>query len=244
MDRQGLATTDPTALTGRGPDLRLLIEFLTAPAAVRQGRVVSGGVLVLRGSAGIGKSALLDVVSAQAVASGTLVLRATAIASEVDIGFAALSQLLGHALPLLPRLSRRERSVLSAALTHADTGARSIVEIADAVTALLRACAATETAGMPPFGPALVIVDDAQWVDRASAAVLRSVVPTLRSSPVRVLLAERAGSHTFLDTAAHRQHQLLPLTDEAAELLLRRQVPASSPTVRARIIREAGGHPL
>src|SRR3712207_1693976 len=99
MDRQALNGTDPTALTGRDADLRLLMEALAAPMAARQPHVASAGLVVLRGSAGIGKSALLNVVIAQAEASGTRVLHATGAPSEVDIGLASLTQLLGPALP-------------------------------------------------------------------------------------------------------------------------------------------------
>ena len=87
-------------LTGRAGDLELIRSFV-GMAAVR------GGVLLLSGEPGVGKTALLDAAASEASASGLRVLRAGGAEFEADISFSGLNQLL---LPLLEDLSRLDGS--------------------------------------------------------------------------------------------------------------------------------------
>ena len=99
--------TEP--LTGRAGDLELIRSFV-GMAAVR------GGVLLLSGEPGVGKTALLDTAASEASASGLWVLRAGGAEFEADISFSGLNQLLLPLLEDLNRLDASHRDALSVAL--------------------------------------------------------------------------------------------------------------------------------
>src|SRR5580693_9664967 len=128
-------------------------------------RVGRSGALVLEGEAGVGKSALLDY--AVASASDLRVLRAVAVESEMELAFAALHQLCA---PLLDRLDglpgpQREALATTFGLSAGTVPDRFFVGLA--VLGLLSEAAEA--------GPLLCVIDDAQWLDRASAQALAFV---------------------------------------------------------------------
>jgi predicted ATPase len=147
-------------------------------AAVRAGR---SGALVLRGEAGIGKTALLE--HAVASASGLRVLRATAVESEMELAFAALHQLCG---PMLDRVDRLPGPQLAALATTFGVRAGPAPDrffVGLAVLSLLSEVAEERSV--------LCVVDDAQWLDRASAQALGFVARRLMAESVALLLAAR-----------------------------------------------------
>ena len=148
---------------------------------VRSGQ---SGVLVLRGEAGVGKSALLDHLRGRA--SGCRLARLAGVESEMELAFAGLHQLCAPMLDRLERLPVVQRDALQAAfgLTHDDPPDRFLVGLA--VLSLL-ADAAEQS-------PVVCLVDDAQWLDRVSAQTLAFVARRLLAERVALVFAVREPS--------------------------------------------------
>jgi hypothetical protein len=136
--------------------------------AVRQG---ASRTLVLRGDAGIGKTALLEY----AVASATdlRVLRAAGVESEMELAFAALHQLCGPMLDALGQLPGPQREALSIVFGRSAGPRPDPFMVGLAVLSLMSECAEER--------PLLCVVDDAQWLDRATAQTLTLVARRLRA---------------------------------------------------------------
>jgi DNA-binding CsgD family transcriptional regulator len=166
---------DGPVLRGRGRESASLEALLDG---VRAGR---SGVLVLRGEPGVGKSALLE--SATAAVPGVRVLRAAGIESEMELAFAGLHQLCVPIVDGLDRLPAPQRDALGAAfgLTAGVGPDRFLVGLA--VLTLL-----SDAAGEQPL---VCVVDDLQWLDRASRETLAFVARRLLADPVGMILATR-----------------------------------------------------
>jgi DNA-binding CsgD family transcriptional regulator len=149
-----------------------------------------GSTLLLRGEPGIGKTALLEYAIESA--SGFRIARADGVESEMELAFAALHQLCAPMLDLLDRLPDPQRDALGVAfgLLAGEPPDRFLVGVA--VLSLL-----SEAAGERPL---LCVVDDAQWLDRASAQALAFAARRLLAEPVALLFATRepAGEFTGL----------------------------------------------
>jgi DNA-binding CsgD family transcriptional regulator len=214
-------------LMGRDHHLDVIRAFVReAPAA--------GQALLLSGDAGVGKSALLDAAAELATEAGTRVLRAAGAACE-DLSFAALNQLL---LPLradIDQLGDLLRNALNVALGWTDGPVPDRLVVSNAVLALLHAAA--------DAAPLLVIVDNLQWLDRASALVLGLVTRRLAGHRTAFLTAERTGARSFFEFDL-REHEVPPLDDEASATLAAARFPDLAPGVRQRIVAEARGNPL
>jgi predicted ATPase len=145
----------------------------------------AGGALVVRGEAGIGKSALLAAIEAQARDRGTRVLSAVGVQSEAQISFAGLHQLLRPVLQLAEDLPTRQRATLHAAFGMSEevtselflTGLATLELIGDAAES----------------SPVLLIIEDAQWLDQPSCEVLAFVARRLAAEPALMLIAVRDG---------------------------------------------------
>jgi AAA ATPase domain len=139
--------------------------------AVRAGR---SGVLVLRGEPGVGKTALLDYATESA--AGLRIARLSEVESEMELAFAALHQLCAPMLDELDRLPGPQRTALGVAFGLRDGDAPDRFLVGLAVLSLLSAVAEQQ--------PLLCVIDDAQWLDRASSQVLASVPRRLLAEPV------------------------------------------------------------
>ena len=191
-------------------------------------------VLVLRGEAGIGKTALLEYTAERA--EGCRVLHAVGVESEMELAFAGLQQLCAPMLDRLEQLPGPQRDALGTAfgLRTGEPPDRFLVGLA--VLSLLAEVAEEE----PPL---VCLVDDAQWLDRVSAQTLAFVA--------RRLLAERVGL-VFAVRAASDEHELagLPeqvvggLSDGDARALLDSATGRLDERVRDRIVAETRGNPL
>src|SRR5262245_21667264 len=200
------------------------------------GRVLAGqsGVLVVRGEAGIGKTALLDRLAG--VATRCRIARASGVESEMELAFAGLHALCAPMLRRLKHLPEPQRNALGTAfgLSAGPPPDRFLVGLA---ALSLLADAAEER-------PLVCIVDDAQWLDRVSAQTLAFVA--------RRLLAERVGLVFGLRDSgdAHLLEGLPELvvdglaTDDARLLLDARMPGLLDERVRERILAEAHGNPL
>jgi DNA-binding CsgD family transcriptional regulator len=164
------------SLCGRDRERAVLDGFI---AAVRQSE---GRSLVLSGEAGIGKTALLNY--AVESASDLRVLRAVGVESEMELAFASLHQLCMPLLARLGQLPAPQREALEVAFGTSGGAAPDRFFVGLAVLSLLSDAAAER--------PLLCIVDDAQWLDQASAQALTFVARRLLADPVGLLFAVRA----------------------------------------------------
>ena len=218
-----------TLLFGREKDLELLHAFVGRSSS-------DGGALVLSGAPGVGKTVLLEAVAAHSADAGVRVLRAAGAEFEADLSFSGLNQVLHPLFDDIEDLSPRQRTALDVALGLGDGPAPDQLVVCNAGLSLLVKAASKE--------PLLVIVDDLQWVDRASALVLGFVARRLHGTRVGFLAAFRSGDESFFERSGLRAHDLGPLDDAASTALLADRFPALAPRVRQRLLAEAQGNPL
>src|SRR3954463_1235535 len=215
-------------LLGRRSECAALDELV---ASVRAG---PSRALVLRGEAGVGKSALLEYLVRGA--AGCSIARAAGVESEVELAFAGLQQLCAPFVDRLDRLPAPQRDALGTAfgLRGGNVPDRFLVGLA--VLSLLSDVADAR--------PLICVVDDAQWLDAASAQALAFVARRLGVESVGLLFAARSE-----DEAPARAG--LPdlvrggLADGEARTLL--DATAGRPVderIRRRILAEAEGNPL
>src|SRR3954470_7878611 len=169
--------TPQRGLLGRGSETKTLDRLLDA---VRAGK---SRALVIRGDPGVGKTALLEYVVEHAM--GCRVARAAGVQAEMELAFAGLHQLCAPMLDRLERLPGPQCDALGAAfgLTTGHAPDRFLVGLA--VLSLL--------AEVSEERPLVCVVDDAQWLDRASAQALAFVARRLLAESVGVIFAVRTG---------------------------------------------------
>jgi DNA-binding CsgD family transcriptional regulator len=197
----------------------------------RDGR---SGVLALVGEAGIGKSALLE--HAATAAADMRILRARGVASEAQIPFAGLFELLRPALDCLGAIPEPQSAALQSALALRPSQEDDRFAIGAATLSLLAAAAEER--------PVAVLVDDAHWLDGSSADALLFALRRLLAEPIAVVLTARAGELSLLDGSDLPRLELDGLDADAAALLLRRVSPGADDDAAARLHRETGGNPL
>ncbi len=201
-------------------------------AAVRDGL---SGVLVLRGEAGIGKTALLDHAAGQA--PDMQVAWVTGVESEMDLGFAGLHQVLVPFLSGLERLPVPQRQALQSAfgLIAGPPPDRFLVGMAT-LTLITDAAA---------HRPVLCVLDDAQWLDQASLQALGFVARRLFADQVDMLFAVRAGEPRAAALEGLSELTVGALPDDAAGELLAASVGGPlDQRIGRRIVAEAAGNPL
>jgi DNA-binding CsgD family transcriptional regulator len=199
---------------------------------VRSGR---GGALVVLGEAGTGKSALLTAVSGDV--RDMTVLRTQGIESEAPLAFAALQRLLQPLMPMADRLpppqARALRIVFGEEL--GEGGDRFLIFLA-ALSLLAEAAEQT---------PVLVVVDDAHWLDDASAAALLFMARRLAQEPIALIFGAREGDVRVFDAGDLPTMRLSGLGLGPATALLREHTGADvSPEVGAQLLASTGGNPL
>jgi DNA-binding CsgD family transcriptional regulator len=192
--------------------------------------------MVIRGEAGIGKSALLAAVSAEAAGRGMRVLSAVGVQSEANLPFAGLHQMVRPILHLAAGLPARQRDALHAAFGMADAQAAELFMIGLATLELI-----SDTAGNAPV---LLIVDDAHWLDQPSCAVLAFVARRLTADPAVMLAAVREGFDSAFSSSALPQMRLAALGVDDAAALLDERAPGLDPVVRTQVLAQAEGNPL
>jgi len=224
-------------MAGRGSgsqlqDRQIERELLDQLAAtVRSGH---SSVLVLRGEAGIGKTALLDYVRGSV--SGCRIVRAAGVESEMELAFGGLHQLCVPFLDHLGRLPGPQRDALGTAfgLSAGTPPDRFLVGLA--VLSLLAEVAET--------APLICLVDDAQWLDQVSVQTLAFVARRLLAEPIGLVLAVREPSLEH-ELAGLRQLEVERLSDSDARALLDSVTPGRlDERVRDRIVAETQGNPL
>ncbi|MDX6490848.1 MAG: hypothetical protein QOD43_1093, partial [Gaiellaceae bacterium] len=195
-----------------------------------------GSALLLRGEPGIGKSALLAVAIAQATDHGMQVLSCVGVQSEAHLPFGGLHQLLQPILGQADGLPPRQRDALFAGFGMSGEGAPELFLIGLATLELI-GDAATRS-------PALLIVEDAQWLDDPSCTVLAFVARRLQAEAAAMLIALRDGHESPFDDAGLPELRLHGLEPTDAGRLLDAHAPGLDPVLRERVLAEAAGNPL
>ncbi|VEG57611.1 transcriptional regulatory protein [Mycolicibacterium aurum] len=215
-------------LIGRRDEQQLLAEVMDR---ARNGH---SAVLVLRGEAGIGKTALLNDAVSKATDLRTIAL--SGAESEMELPYAGVAQLCTLLPGHIDRLPEPQRNALRIALGLLEGAVPDRLLVGLAVLTLLGA-AGTER-------PTVCIVDDAQWVDRASLQALTFAARRLLADPVVMVFAARTPGADH-ELAGLPELNLNGLAHADARALLAAVLPGPmDETVRENILAEADGNPL
>ena len=232
--KRGHALSAPTVVTstlrpdlvGRRRECELLEKLLESARAGR------GAVLVVHGEPGVGKTALLDYVVQKG--DSFRIARTVGVEGEIELPFAALQQLCAPILALRTSLPPPQRDALGVAFGLAPGNAPSPFLVGLAVLGLLSEAAEDQ--------PLLCVVDDAQWLDQASAAALAFVARRFVAERVALLFATRAVGETLVGLPELRVE---PLGHEDARALLASFLPAPlDAQVLEQVVVEMRGNPL
>src|SRR5215217_2745518 len=225
METRHTAPGGQSTLRGRTGECALLDGFVEA---IRRGE---GRSLVVRGEAGIGKTALLEYLVRSA--SDFTVLRAVGVESEMELPYAGLHQLCASLLDRLDRLPTPQRQALEIAYGLSAGGAPDRFLVGLAVLSLL-----SEAGDERPI---LCLVDDAQWLDHASALTLAFVARRLLAERVAVVFAAREPGG---ELAHLPELDVRGLSRDARALLGATVWLRLDERVRDRIVAETHGNPL
>ena len=239
FSRSRRAGPTPFRFIGRGKELAVLTEAITTT------RTAPSPVLV-EGPAGIGVTTLLHAAADLARREGRTVLPVHGVAAEAELEFAALERLLRPALPGLPGLPAAQQQALGRAVGLRSGSRSDPGPVATAAASLLAA-----------FGfrrPVVLVVDDLQWLDAGTAAVLDQLARTGGGLPILLIAGAHAGELEATGgrrgvgsdswTALARRVTLGPLDPVAAADLVRDIDPQLGDDARAWVLEQAAGHPL
>jgi DNA-binding CsgD family transcriptional regulator len=219
-------TTVEPVLIGRESECARLDELLD------NARLGRSGALVVRGEAGIGKTALLEY--ARERAEGMSVVHTVGVESEIELEFSALLDVCRPLLGHVSEITERQAMALRAALGVSPADSLDRFAIGAATLGLLAAAAEAS--------PLVVLVDDAQWVDASSAETLLFATRRLDADRVVVLYAAREEDGRF-EAPGLESISLEGLSWEAASHVLHGQVEIA-PAVADRLYDATGGNPL
>jgi DNA-binding CsgD family transcriptional regulator len=227
--RSGLESTS-AGLLGRERECAAVEQLLEAASHA------ASGSLVIRGQPGIGKTALLDYAAEHAAGAGIRVLRTAGVEAESELAFAGLHALVRPIVNKLGDLPETQAAALGAALglAGAPTMDRFLVSVA---TLSLIAAAAED-------GPLMCLIDDAQWLDAASADALVFTTRRLEAERVAMLFAAREGDAHAFAAPGLPELGLGGLSDDAAARLLSAAAAGAAGSVRAWLLAQAAGNPL
>ncbi|MFI6316578.1 ATP-binding protein [Nonomuraea sp. NPDC050556] len=214
-------------LIGRRPECGRLGALLDE---AREGR---SGALVVRGEAGIGKSALLDDLAS--VADGMELLRGVGIETEAELPFSGLHLLLHPFADRLDVLPGQQAVAMRSVFGLAEVPVRDPFLVGAATLTLLSDLAARQ--------PLVCLIDDAQWLDRASSDALLFAARRLHEDPIVMVFAVRDTAQPF-PTPGIEVMRLDGLDRDSAAELLAACAPELAVPVRDRLLEEAGGNPL
>ncbi|MGV0675582.1 AAA family ATPase [Mycolicibacterium fortuitum] len=222
-----------------GPSLRGRVsECAALRALVSGGRSGGSAVMVVRGEAGVGKTALLDYVVDHA--PGFRVTQVAGVESDMELAFAGLHHLCAPLLDHLDKLPEPQRDALSVAFGRGAGPVPDRFLVGLAVLSLLAAAADKK--------PLLCVIDDAQWLDQVSVQTLGFVARRLLAEPVVLVFAVRDGDRdgTAVDVLPGLPElRLKGLSDsDARDLLDSVVVGRLDERVRDRLIAESRGNPL
>ena len=215
-------------LHGREPEQARISELLDGA------RVSRSGVLVLRGEAGIGKSALLE--DARSRADDMRVLTARGVESESELPFGVLHQLIGPALDRLDAIPNPQATALRSALGLQEATGQERFLVFSACLSLLAELAESQ--------PVLCLVDDAHWLDAASSDALQFVARRLHAERIALLFSAREDEWRSFDAPDLPSITISGLDAEAAAALFAHSGIEAAPSVRQRLLLQARGNAL
>ena len=228
-----------TVPVGRQRELAHAQDFLSAARE-------RFSVLLLEGDAGIGKTAVFGEIVRRAQASGMLVLQCRAAQAEAKVALSAVADLLESAPPaIFEALPDPQRRALEIALLRADPGDERITDrvLATATRSVLVQLSAAQ--------PVVVAIDDIQWLDTASVAILGYVLRRLTDEPIGVLAVRRAGESVRLridelvPSETLTRQTIGPMSMAAIHHLIKEHLGESLPRPTLIRVHEAsGGNPL
>ena len=227
MELTGLTRTT-TPLLGRERECAEIDRVLDSATAGES------AALIVRGEAGIGKTALLDYAAERA--SEMLVLCATGVEAESDLAFAGLYGLVRPITGFLGQLPAPQAEALQGALGLGPSSGADRFLISAAVLSLLAAAAEDR--------PVLCVIDDGQWLDAPSADALVFAARRLRADRVAILFGAREGEPRRFEAAGLPELLLAGLDDGSAAEVLAVRAGEAAPAVRSRLLAEAHGNPL
>ncbi|HTZ29191.1 MAG TPA: LuxR C-terminal-related transcriptional regulator [Streptosporangiaceae bacterium] len=195
----------------------------------------SGAAIVLRGPAGVGKSALVEDAVRRA-GSSRRVLRTVGTWPETGLAMAGLYQLLQPLFPLAPQIPGPRQGALRVAFGISAGPPPEPFAVAMAALELLAEAAARQ--------PLLVIAEDVHLLDAATVGVLRFIARRLLHDPIVLLATARDEGPDPLGGTATRLLDLEPLSADGSRQLLESVAPDLTGSVRAGILRVAEGNPL
>ena len=215
-------------LLERTAEVELVNSLLSQPDSVGTG-------LLLCGEPGVGKTALLDAAASRAVARRMRVLRAAGVESEAGVSFSALHQFLYPLRHHVGMLDDQGQDALRRVL--ALTAEASMDPLVSMAVLTLLGTVATER-------PLLLLADDVQWFDPASAAVLGFVACRIAETPIVFLGSARPEADGLFHHIGLPEHTVKPLAEEPAAELLDARWPGLAPVVRRKVLASAVGNPL
>ena len=245
LRRQLTITIRPFEATRDGPTVRSKVEArwrLTdrrdecarLDALIAAARSGTSGALIVRGAAGIGKSALLDYLLANA--QGCRIMRGMSVESEMELAFSGLHQLCAPLLDRLDRLPEPQQHALATAFGIRPGNPPDRFMVGLAVLSLMSDVADAQ--------PLVCLVDDAQWLDRVSAQVLGFVARRLAAESVVIIFAAREGEEVR-ELTGLAEMVLAPMREADARSILASAIPGRvDASVVDRIVAEAAGNPL
>ena len=221
-----MVVVDAKRLLGRDRELAVLERLLDT---ARSGH---GAIIVVHGDPGVGKTALLEL--AVEVGEDFRVVRTAGVEGEMELDYAALQRLCLPIMGFAERLPDPQRDALDVAFGLNAGAASSPFLVGLAVLGLLSDAAEEQ--------PLLCLVDDAQWLDVASAQALAFVARRLLAERVALAFATRAVGGVL---ARFPELRLEPLGRRDARALLKSVLPARlDESVLERVVAETGGNPL
>ncbi|WP_165400137.1 ATP-binding protein [Motilibacter rhizosphaerae] len=224
-----MAPLDEVRLFGRDDVLERLQREL-------DGLDGSGRSVAITGEPGVGKSAVQAELAARARAGGCTVLAARGSASESQLPYAVLHQVLAPLLPGVPALPAPQREALLAGFGM--VGASGVNPFFTALAALELLVERSREA------PLLVCLDDLQWMDRPSVDALAFVARRTTSERVLLLSTCRSEAELLGGESTTTSVRLEGLSDDAAHALLRSRAPDLPSSLRERVVAGAHGNPL
>lgn len=215
-------------LVGRATEQATITQLLDQVAG-------QGSALVIAGSPGVGKSALVEWAGASA--ESFRILRGTGTAAEFDLPYAGLHQLLRPIIDRTTALPQHRAATLGAAFGRVSESQPDLYAVAMSALDLLAEAAAER--------PLLLLVDDAQWMDPASQQALAFIARRLASDRIVMLATHRHSDQPapLLDPSLP-SIELAPLGEQAAAELLDRSARRLEPRVRSAVLDLADGDPL
>lgn len=215
-------------LVGRDHEIALLGRLIDNAARGRS------DALLITGEAGVGKTALLDSLLEQA--RGFITLQAQGIEIESELPLAGLSTLLAPVLNRIEGIPPQQRAALGAALGGGPPFAHDPFAVCAGTLSVLAAAA--------DDAPLLAVVDDAQWIDPASARALIFTARRLMAEGILLVFAVREEAESPFTRSHLPELRLGPLSADAARELLERSSPRLRSEVAEQLIAASGGNPL